>query len=96
MDEQGRITPGDVVIRKADWRLGKKGPLGTVVSVHAPNARAGTGRWHGPKARVKWTTYHEGGTRIGGAGITSLLYCNTLQVVEVVASRGYYADGEPV
>lgn len=86
MDDQGRIAPGDIVIRKADWRKGRKGPLGTVVSVLTPKT-PGRG-FRGPKARVKWATHHDGGTRIGGAGITSLLYCDTLQVVEVTAGTG--------
>ena len=87
MDEQGRIAPGDIVIRTADWRKGRKGPLGTVVSVLTPKV-PGKG-FRGPKARVKWLAHHSGGVRMSsGTGNSSLLYCDTLQIVDVHASSG--------
>lgn len=81
------FEPGQTVIRKADWRKGKKGPLGTVLSVHQPHQPLGRQTpkaWRGPKARVQWMWHHSGGVRLSsGQGNSSLCYCDTLQLVQV-------------
>ena len=75
---------GDLVMHKTDWQKGHRAPIGVVVSVHQPNEANRTHGWRGPKVRVRWSTHLSGGRRISGAGITTLIYCDTLQPVEVV------------